>query len=229
MRQNGPALMKLNHMADWTQEEYEAILSLHEPDSGYPIPEYKDQSDLPEVDQIDWRDKQAVTPVRDITSMVNSLGKQMYCAASYAVAAAETLEALFLEDKGLLNQFSVQQILDCSSDEKFMMSKNTQFNHNCEGGWMASAMSYMTLQNVFTEKAYPYKGVKQACNYKNVKSSPSYKSYKWRTISPGDPHALKTLLQDGPVAASISASSPIFRFYAKGVIDDVSMAGYEHM
>ena len=35
-----------------------------------------------------------------------------------------------------------------------------------------------------------------------------------------DPYAVKKELVKGPVAASISASSPIFKFYAKGIIDD---------
>ena len=37
------------------------------------------------------------------------------------------------------------------------------------------------------------------------------------------------MLKNGPVAASISAMSPIFRFYAKGVIDDIHLKGDKHM
>jgi hypothetical protein len=29
LHQNGPSLMKINHMADWSDEEYEALLGLH--------------------------------------------------------------------------------------------------------------------------------------------------------------------------------------------------------
>ena len=44
-----------------------------------------------------------------------------------------------------------------------------------------------------------------------------------------DPHAIKKELVRGPVAASISASSPVFKFYAFGIIDDLALSGHNHM
>lgn len=44
-----------------------------------------------------------------------------------------------------------------------------------------------------------------------------------------NPYAIKKELVKGPVAASISASSPIFKFYAMGIIDDLALSGHNHM
>jgi C1A family cysteine protease len=40
---------------------------------------------------------------------------------------------------------------------------------------------------------------------------------------------VKKELIKGPVGASISASSPTFKFYAMGIIDDLALFGQSHM
>ena len=37
------------------------------------------------------------------------------------------------------------------------------------------------------------------------------------------------MLKNGTVAASISATAPIFKFYAQGIIDDIHLTGDKHM
>jgi hypothetical protein len=39
----------------------------------------------------------------------------------------------------------------------------------------------------------------------------------------GNPKLLKESLMKGPITAVISASSPVFKFYNKGIIDDLSL------
>ena len=43
----------------------------------------------------------------------------------------------------------------------------------------------------------------------------------WSTVRPNDPYAIKKLLKRGPLAASISAGSKIFKLYSGGIIDDM--------
>mmetsp|Transcript_1356 Transcript_1356/g.2405 ORF Transcript_1356/g.2405 Transcript_1356/m.2405 type:complete len:90 (-) Transcript_1356:804-1073(-) len=59
LHQNGPSLMKLNHMADWSDDEYLSILGLHhvEQEDGQPEVKYVDRSNMPQIDPIDWRDQ----------------------------------------------------------------------------------------------------------------------------------------------------------------------------
>jgi C1A family cysteine protease len=42
-------------------------------------------------------------------------------------------------------------------------------------------------------------------------------------IPSGNPKILKESLLKGPITALISASSPVFKFYSKGIIDDLSL------
>ena len=56
-----------------------------------------------------------------------------------------------------------------------------------------------------------------------------YKINNARSVNANDPYAIKVLLKSGPVAATISASSPIFKFYSKGIIDDKAPFGGSHM
>lgn len=92
--QAGSSLMKLNHMADWSDEEYDGILGLKH------ISSSSDDSNINIADPvedhyvaIDWRALGAVTPVKDRSKWISpTTGNKEYCAGSYAVATAEVLE-----------------------------------------------------------------------------------------------------------------------------------------
>lgn len=108
--------MSLNHMADWFDEEYEAILGLkHIPNPDYnpTIPPAKDDRGI--LFPIDWRNKNnntknivAVTPVKDRTKWRDPGGNIERCAASYAVVVAEFLEGYQAVTKRKLAPVSVQ-------------------------------------------------------------------------------------------------------------------------
>lgn len=80
------------------------------------------------------------------------------------------------------------------------------------------------------EQAYPYSGeyTYDQCNQALVNSQPdgSIKIPAFSIVNSNDPHAIKVLLKNGPVAASLCASSTIFQFYSEGIIDDLS--AYSH-
>ena len=100
--------MKLNHLADWYDEEYDSILGLeHEDSDSGEIPNYP--KDDPSLQPVDWRDKQAVTAVRDRSKWISPItGAKMYCACAYAVVTAEVMEGYWANNKGRLVPLSVQ-------------------------------------------------------------------------------------------------------------------------
>ena len=56
--------------------------------------EYIDTSDKTNPPFVNWYEKQMVTGVKDFTKMKNFLtGQKIHCAASYALVAAEMVEA----------------------------------------------------------------------------------------------------------------------------------------
>jgi hypothetical protein len=154
----------------------------------------------------------------------------MYCASSYAVATAEVMEGFYLKSKGKLNPLSVQQISDCSSSESIMSKVGQgQWNYGCAGGYLANAFNFASEYDVIDEKSYPYKGMDQKCITSGIKPKEKVRLPGYSRPRAYDPHAIKKELVKGPVAASISASSPTFKFYAKGIIDDLSMSRHSHM
>ena len=61
---NAKYTLEINKFADWTDEEFEAIIPpLPETDTEYEMKYPSSNADLPE--SFDWRDKGHVTPVKD--------------------------------------------------------------------------------------------------------------------------------------------------------------------
>ena len=91
--QAGTALMKLNHMADWYDEEYESLVYLVETPSEVGdnkqafVPDHVKNSD-DHLTPIDWSNAQQ--PVLDMTQVTTPYGlyKTHYCSNSYAFAVA---------------------------------------------------------------------------------------------------------------------------------------------
>jgi len=63
-----------------------------------------------------------------------------------------------------------------------------------------------------------------------IKSNkPKAKFQEFTTVNPFSPIEIIDMLKNGTIAASISATSPIFKYYAQGIIDDIHLTGDKHM
>ena len=113
--------MGLNAMSDWEDYEYTNILGLHHI---YPVSDDESHNEIPEhkvkidIDPINWKDKNAVTRVRD--RIHKPSGSEDICASSYATATIEAIEGAYAIHKNELMEFSDQQIIDCSSTNEIM-------------------------------------------------------------------------------------------------------------
>lgn len=109
--------MEMNEFADYTPEEFQARL-------GVKIPKRRTMmmEDLPAVSitPINWFDKDVVQGVKD----------QKSCGSCWAFSATAAVESAFAIKTGKLNNFSEQQLVDCSWEEG---------NGGCGGGWMNQA------------------------------------------------------------------------------------------
>ena len=81
-----------------------------------------DESELP--DYINWAEAKTVTPVKD----------QGRCGSWWAFTAVGALDGAHFVKSGKLLSFSEQQLIDCSSRDKFE-------NHGCHGGDMYFAFA----------------------------------------------------------------------------------------
>ncbi|KAH7676163.1 cathepsin L, partial [Aphelenchoides avenae] len=95
--------------------------------------------DVPE--SVDWREKGAVTPVKD----------QGFCGSCWAFSATGALEAAHFLKTGQLIELSEQNRFDCATESAGYE------NGDCnEGGTPAEAFRYVEDHGIDKEATYPY-------------------------------------------------------------------------
>jgi len=151
---------------------------------------------LPDV--IDWRDRNAVTEVKD----------QGRCGSCWSFSATGSMEGAWAIKTGKLVSFSEQQLIDCSIPYG---------NSGCQGGLMESAFEYAIDKGMCTESELPYKANGGLCSGCNTVAH--FKSCV--DVTQNNQLHLKEAVSYGPVSVAIEADTLIFQFYKSGVVDDV--------
>jgi C1A family cysteine protease len=130
--------LALNKFADWTPAEFKRILSYK------PLGKNTKVAALSNVQlptSIDWRDHNAVNPVRD-------QGQCGSCWAFSAVGAMESRAFIKGIDKFGLLKVSEQQLVDCAG--------GSYGNEGCNGGEMNTAFQYAQDYGMMNRTDYPY-------------------------------------------------------------------------
>lgn len=107
----------LNKFADYTPAEYKRLLGFKKQQRGIENIQILNPSN---EDSVDWRQKGAVTKVKD----------QGQCGSCWSFSATGSMEGHYQIQFGTLYSLSEQQLVDCSQ---------AQGNEGCNGGWMDSA------------------------------------------------------------------------------------------
>ena len=186
-----------NKFTDYTPQQYRRLLGYKSKKNQNGLKKYAtfNLTDLPT--SVDWREKNAVTPVKD----------QGQCGSCWAFSTTGSLEGRDAIASGVLQSYSEQQLVDCD------FSKDG--NQGCNGGDMGLAMAYSAKNPLDLESDYPYEGVDGTCRAKQGqgKSKNSGSTY----VKPNSPDDLKAAIAEGPVSVAIEADSLFFQFYSKGV------------
>ncbi|XP_057649268.1 cathepsin S isoform X1 [Chionomys nivalis] len=199
--------VSMNHMGDMTNEEILCMrTSLRVPRSQprrNGTYRFSSKQNLP--DSMDWREKGCVTEVK----------YQGPCGACWAFSAVGALEAQLKLKTGKLVSLSAQNLVDCSTTEKYG-------NKGCGGGSMTEAFQYIIDNGgIESDASYPYKATDEKCHYdpKNRAATCS----RYTELPYGDEEALKeAVATKGPVSVGIDASHSSFFFFKSGVYDDPS-------
>jgi len=151
--------------------------------------------------EVDWRQKGAVTPVKN----------QKTCGSCWAFSTTGALEGAWAVATSKLVALSEQQLVDCAS--KFG-------NSGCNGGLMDNAFKYEEQAAVCTEDSYAYKAVQgKTCLAANCTVGiPKGGVVGYKDVAPDDQNALMDAVSKGPVSVAIEADQMAFQTYKSGVL-----------
>jgi len=148
---------------------------------------------------VDWRDRGAVTPVKN----------QGQCGSCWAFSTTGAIEGAYYISSKYLLYFSEQQLVDCATFSKW-------FCKGCEGGLMDYGFKYAEANPLMMESAYPYTAKDgKTCKYDSTKAFGKVASYEDVSPTAGQ---LRAALNNQPVSIAIEADDNVFQQYKSGVI-----------
>ncbi|KAJ0785442.1 putative actinidain [Helianthus annuus] len=203
-KMNKPYKLKLNMFADITNHEFRSVYAgskishhrmLHGERVGDKSFMYASDDNIPA--SMDWRKKNAVTPVKN----------QGQCGSCWAFSTVAAVEGINQIKTNKLVSLSEQQLVDCDNNQ----------NHGCNGGLMDLAFEFIKKNGGLTsEDNYTYTAANGNCN--TIKEGDQAISIDGHEDVPvNDEDALMKAVANQPVSVAIDAGGSDFQFYSQGV------------
>ena len=150
------------------------------------------------LDSLDWREKGAVTPVKD----------QQRCNSCWAFSTTGVLESQHFLKTKILVSLSEQNLMDCAGGPNNDVgckpfSKYTAFNYIRDN------------RGIDTEESYPYEAATDSCRFSAKSVGATVTGYV--KIPQNETALLKAVTTIGPISVSIDASNTTFHHYNGGV------------
>lgn len=190
----GSAVFGITKFMDLTPEEFKSIYLTYKPSSEL-VKRVAVTTDGPLAESVDWRTKDAVTPVKD----------QGQCGSCWAFSATEAIESYNFLAGNKLVKLSAQQITSCDSKDL-----------GCNGGNTETAYKYVEKAGgLALQSDYPYVsggGDGGTCKRKVDKA---VKISGFTSVQKGENH-LATALNHGPVSVCLAAEA--FQSYNSGIL-----------
>ncbi|KAG6475787.1 zingipain-2-like [Zingiber officinale] len=203
--------LKSNNFTDMTNKEFTESYTnsrlSHYFRYGKPQPSPTNYSYQP-PNGIDWRDKGAVTGVKN----------QGACGSCWAFATVAAIEGIIQIKTGKLTALSEQELVDCVPPRKGHKS--------CDGGYVKRAFNFVIHNgSLTTEDNYPYKGVPGPCNFTlnsasdlTQASGVTIKGFK--QVNNDETELLKAVARQ-PVTVSVAINTTILQSYSAGVLTEI--------
>ncbi|KAJ6825793.1 low-temperature-induced cysteine proteinase [Iris pallida] len=159
-------------------------------------------------DKLDWREKGAVTHVKD----------QASCGACWAFSSTGAIEGINQIKTGSLVSLSEQELIDC----------DRTYNSGCNGGLMDYAYKWI-IQNhgIDSEDDYPYKARESNC-LKNKLQNRAVTIDGYTDVLQNNEDALLQAVATQPVSVGICGSERAFQLYSKGIFTGPCSTSLDH-
>ncbi|KAG9459259.1 hypothetical protein H6P81_003767 [Aristolochia fimbriata] len=200
--------LALNDFADLTHDEFKAarLRLAVDPSPALRSPRVLALQDVPA--SLDWREKGAVTPVKDQGSCGD-------CWAFSATGAMESINQIFT---GSLISLSEQELCDCDKT----------YNMGCNGGLMDYAFQWVIKNGgIDTEEDYPYQAADQTCKWDKVsRRVVSIDGYV--DVPANNENQLLQAVAKQPVSVGLCGSERAFQLYSKGIFSGPCSTSLDH-
>lgn len=191
--------LAMNQFADWAEDEFQRLLSTKYNHQLGPVEELPKG---PNPDSVDWREKGAVTDVKD----------QGGCGSCWAFAAVESVESHYQIATGKLLKLSPQTYVDCVENPGQCGGTG-----GCEGATCELAFNLTVVKGVALETDLPYRGRDEQCK----PYTPAVKASGYVRNPSNDAQALETAVATkGPQSVTVAASR--WQLYGGGVFKGCS-------
>jgi len=202
------AIYGITKYSDLSPSEFKAKYLTHKRNSNTPLNyiNIPTSSDIPQ--SFDWRDKGAVTPVKD----------QGQCGSCWAFSATEAIESQWFLAGHTLTSLAPQQIVDCDQGRG---------DEGCEGGDTPTAYEYViSAGGMETETEYPYTAEDQTCQFKSSDVVAKISNWTYITTTKNETEMMVKIISTAPYSICVDASS--WQFYLGGVVQDFCGTDLDH-
>lgn len=195
--EQGTAVYGVTEFADMTYNEYKMRTGLRMRNLEDTNEISNPKAEIPDIElpeSFDWREKGAVTPVKN----------QGSCGSCWAFSVTGNIEGIHAVKTGNLESYSEQELVDCDTQDA-----------GCNGGLPDNAYKAIeTIGGLELEDEYPYNAHKTKCHFNRSMIHVRVKGAIDFTAKDEDGIA-KWLTVNGPVSIGINANA--MQFYRGGI------------